>query len=104
MVVVIKFESGNLKCWQKKVSRDRTSSYYRRPKKVSVLPPDNSSSVHTDNRQKDILVFGEGPPQGLDNTIRTAEVKYSINCIASKKGFCLSLHYIGNGSFFILLV
>ena len=30
--------------------------------------------------------------QGLDNTT-TAESKYSINCIASKNKFCLSLHY-----------
>ena len=27
-----------------------------------------SSSVHIDNRNKDILIFGERPTQGLDDT------------------------------------
>ena len=38
-----------------------------------------SSSVHIDNRNKDILIFGEGPTQGLDDTILAAEAEYSIN-------------------------
>ena len=39
-------------------------------------------------QEKDIFIFGEGPTNGLDVTILTAEKKYSIN-------FCLRLHYIG---------
>ena len=31
-----------------------------------------SFSAHTDNRKKDILVLGIGPPQGLEHTL-TAE-------------------------------
>ena len=27
-----------------------------------------SFSVHVDNKKKDILIFGEGPTQGLDGT------------------------------------
>ena len=27
-----------------------------------------SSSVHTDNKRKDILILGKGPTQGLDDT------------------------------------
>ena len=29
---------------------------------------DNNSSMDTDNRRKDILIFGEGPIGGLDDT------------------------------------
>ena len=38
-----------------------------------------SSSVHIDNKKKDILILGDGPTQGLDDTTSTAEVQYSIN-------------------------
>ena len=37
--------------------------------------------------------------QKLDDTTITAEVKYSINFTASKKKFCLSLHYNRNNRF-----
>ena len=36
---------------------------------------------------KDILVLGEGPTQGLDDTTITAEAKYSIN-IKKRKKIC----------------
>ena len=39
----------------------------------------NSSSVHFNNKKKDILVLGEGRTQGLDDTTITAEAKYSVN-------------------------
>ena len=32
-----------------------------------------SSSVHIDNKRKDISSIGEGPTQGLDDTTLTAE-------------------------------
>ena len=38
-----------------------------------------SSSVHIDNKNKDILILDEGPTQGSDDTTLTAETKYSIN-------------------------
>ena len=38
-----------------------------------------SSSVHIDNKNKDILILGKRPPQRLDNTALTAEVEHSIN-------------------------
>ena len=28
-----------------------------------------SSSAHIDNKKKDILVVGKGPPQGLEHTL-----------------------------------
>ena len=46
-----------------------------------------SSSMHIDNRKKDILILGEGPTQGLYNTILTAETKYPINYSQSGKRF-----------------
>ena len=38
-----------------------------------------SSSVHIDNKNKDILSLGEGPTQGLDDTTLIAEAIYPIN-------------------------
>ena len=37
-----------------------------------------SSCVHIKNENKDILILGKGPTQGLDDTTLTAEGKYSI--------------------------
>ena len=57
------------------------------------------SSAHVDNQGKDILILGEGPTQGLDDTTLTAEEKYPINFTQSGKRFVLSLHYNGSNSF-----
>ena len=37
-----------------------------------------SSSVHVDNKKKDLLVLGKGPTHGLQHTMNVEE-KYSIN-------------------------
>ena len=58
-----------------------------------------SSSVHIDNKGKDILILGEGPTQELDDTTLTAEEKYPISLTQSRKRFVLSLHDNGNNSF-----
>ena len=55
--------------------------------------------MHTDNKTQYILVLGEGPTQGLDDTLIKAEIKYSINSTESGKRFVLSLHYNGSNSF-----
>ena len=34
-----------------------------------------SSSVHADSKQKNILILGEGPTQGLDDATLTPEKK-----------------------------
>ena len=57
-----------------------------------------SSSIHIDNKKKDILVLGRGPTQGLESAL-TAEKMYSINFTVTKKKFCLSLHYNGANSY-----
>ena len=39
-------------------------------------------------RKKDILIFGKGPTQRLDNTNLTEEAEYSINYSRSNMKFC----------------
>ena len=51
-----------------------------------------SSTVHIDNKNKDILILGEGPIQGSDDTTLTAEAEYPINFTQSRKIFVLRLH------------
>ena len=65
---------------------------------VLIFGVDMSSSVHIDNKKKDILVLGKGPTQGLEHTL-TAEKMYSINFTVTNKKFCLSLHYNGANSY-----
>ena len=60
---------------------------------------DMSSSVHVDNKKKDILILDEGPAQGLDDKKLTAEKKYSINFTVTRKKSCLSLHYNGANNY-----
>ena len=43
-----------------------------------------SSSVHFDNKKKDISILGKGPTQGLEYTL-TADKMYSINFTVKKK-------------------
>ena len=50
---------------------------------VLVFCVDMSSSVHVDNKKKDILILGKGPTQGLEHTL-TAEKMYLINFIVTK--------------------
>ena len=57
-----------------------------------------STSIHIDNKKKDILVIGRGPTQRLESTL-TVEKMYSINFTITKKKFCLSLHYNGRNSY-----
>ena len=54
---------------------------------VVTFGVDKGSSVHVDNKNRDILILGEGLKQGLDDTILTAEAKYPINYTQSNKSF-----------------
>ena len=58
-----------------------------------------NSSIHVDNKGKDILILGKSPTQGLGEHSLTAEKMYSINFTVTKKKFCLSLHYNGANSY-----
>ena len=57
-----------------------------------------NSSIHVDNKGKDILILGKGPTQGLGEHSLTAEKIYSINFTEKNKKFCLSLCYNGANS------
>ena len=65
---------------------------------VTIFGADMSSSVHVDNKNKDILFLGEGPTQGLYDITFTAEARYCINFKQPNKRFVLSLHYNGSNS------
>ena len=54
-------------------------------KNVIILEADMSTSVHDDDKGKDILILGKGPMQVLDGTTLTAEKKYPINFAEHKK-------------------
>ena len=69
---------------------------------IIIFGADMSSSVHANNKTKNILILGEGITQGLDDTTLTAEDMYSINFTVSRKKFCLSLHYnVANSYLFV---
>ena len=57
-------------------------------KNLIVFRVDISSSVHIDNKKKDILLLFKSPTQGLDDTTLTAKAQYSINFSRSNRKFC----------------
>ena len=61
-----------------------------------------NSSIHIDNKGKDILIVGKGLTQGLGEHSLTAEKIYSINFTLTKKRFCLSFHYNGANSYLFI--
>ena len=65
---------------------------------------DMSSSVHANNKNKNILILFKGQTKELENTPLTAKAEYSINFSRSLIKFCLSLHYNGNNSFLLVNV
>ena len=58
-----------------------------------------SSSVHANNKTRNIVVLGKDFIQGIDNTTIYAEKFYSINFTKNSKRFCLSLHYNGGNTY-----
>ena len=58
-----------------------------------------NSSIHVDNKGKEILILGKGPMQGLGEHSLTAEKMYSINFSKDNIKCCLSLHYNGANSY-----
>ena len=57
---------------------------------VIIFGEDMSSSVHADNKTKNILVLGKGFTQGLDNTTIYAEKIYPINFTKTNTKFCFN--------------
>ena len=66
---------------------------------VVICCVENSLSVHADNREKEILVLGEEPMDGLYDTSLTPKAKYIVNITKSRKKINLSLHYNAGNSF-----
>ena len=52
---------------------------------VITFGADINSSVHINNKGKDISILGEGPTQGLDDTTLTVEAKYYVNFTQLRK-------------------
>ena len=63
--------------------------------KMLFFLADISLVMLADSKGKDILIFGKGPTQGLDDTTLTAKAKYPIDLRQSGR----SLHYDGSNSF-----
>ena len=57
-----------------------------------------SSSVHINNKGKDILILGKGPTKELNHNL-AAEIQYSINFARPGIKFCFSLHFNDGNSF-----
>ena len=69
---------------------------------VTIFGADVSLSVHIDNKNKNILILGEGPTQELEDTTVTAEIKCSISFTQQNKRSVLSLHNSGSNSFLFI--
>ena len=66
---------------------------------VIFFGADMTSSVHVDNKKKDILILGKGTPQGLGEHSLAAEKMYLLNFTVTGKNFCLSFRYNGANSY-----
>ena len=82
---------------------DRTGIYFlpsgRFGRNVVNFGVDMNSSLHIDNKGKDILILGKGRTQGLGEHSLTAEKMYSVNFTDNEDKNCLSLHYNGANSY-----
>ena len=67
---------------------------------VIIFGVDNSSSYHTDNRKKNLLILGEWNTFGLNGSFDAPEKNFSINFWKEKKNFCLVLDY-GHNSIYL---
>ena len=56
-------------------------------KNVVIFGADMSSSVHVNNKKKDILILGEGPTEGLDDTTLTSENVIHMISLSPEKKF-----------------
>ena len=72
-------------------------------KNVVIFGVNMISSVHIDNKKKDILILGIGPRQRFDDTKLSAEAQYSINFPRLNRKFCFSLHYNGSNNSYLFV-
>ena len=66
---------------------------------VVIFVVDMNSSIHVDNKGKDILILGKDPTQELGEHSLTAEKMYSINFSKDNIKFYLRFHYNGANSY-----
>ena len=66
---------------------------------VIVFGVEMSSSDHVDNMEKDILIPGKGPTQGLGEHSLTEEKMYSVSFTDHREKCCLNLHYNGGNRY-----
>ena len=69
---------------------------------VIIFGADLSSSVHANNKVKNVLVLGKAVVQGINGTTIYAEKICSTNFTVNNKKFCLSLHYNGDNSYLLV--
>ena len=46
-------------------------------KNVIIFEVDMGSSSHIDNKKKDTLILGKGPPQGLEHTLTAEKIVFN---------------------------
>ena len=66
---------------------------------VIISGVDMNSSIHVDNKWKDISILGKSPTQMSGEHSLTAVKMYLINFSKCNIKFCLSLHYNGANSY-----
>ena len=66
---------------------------------VVLFRLDNSSSSHTNNRNNNPLVLGEGPAFGIVGSFGSPDKKDSISFSKARTRFYLSLHYNDDNSY-----
>ena len=67
-----------------------------------IFHVDNRFSAGIGNKNKDILILGNSPRQGLGDATLTGEAEYSVNINEqAKKKKILSLHCNGTNIFFV---
>ena len=69
---------------------------------VIIFGVDMRLSVLVDTKEKDILIIGTAPTQGLGEHSLTAEKMYSVNFIDHSKIYCMSFHYNGENSYLFI--
>ena len=72
-------------------------------KRVILFGANMNSCLHIDKNNRDILILGEGPIQGLDDIKLIGEAKYPINFTQPRKRFVL-VYTIIEAAFSYLLI
>ena len=81
-------DNGKYKCCGYGIGFDRDNVYSVGNgfgRNVIIFGVVMSSSVHVDNKAKDVLILGKGPTQGLGEHLLTAEKMYSVNITDHRK-------------------